>query len=104
MNRRTFLATMTAATLLSSRLGWTRSGERKLDKIGLELYTVRDMMKSDFEGTLAKVAEIGYREVEFNVLFDDTTLEVLAMLDGHWHCVRSSAVMHALLDTTMSKS
>ena len=83
MNRRTFLATMTAATLLSSRLGWTRSGERKLDKIGLELYTVRDLMKSDFEGTLAKVAEIGYREVEFAGLFDHTPREVRAMLDRH---------------------
>ena len=34
------------------------------DKIGLELYTVRDLMMSDFEGVLAKVAEMGYREVE----------------------------------------
>lgn len=34
------------------------------DQIGLELYTVRDLMVSDFEGILAKVAEMGYREVE----------------------------------------
>ena len=34
------------------------------DRIGLELYTVRDLMMSDFEGVLAKVAEMGYREVE----------------------------------------
>src|SRR5205085_6292293 len=81
MNRRTFLATMTAATLLSSRLGWTRSGERKLDKIGLELYTVRDLMKADFEGTLAKVAQIGYREVEFAGYFDHTPEQVRAVLD-----------------------
>jgi len=33
-------------------------------QIGLELYTVRDLMMSDFEGVLAKVAEMGYREVE----------------------------------------
>jgi len=34
------------------------------NQIGLELYTVRDLMMSDFEGVLAKVAEMGYREVE----------------------------------------
>lgn len=34
------------------------------NQIGLELYTVRDQMMSDFEGVLAKVAQMGYREVE----------------------------------------
>jgi sugar phosphate isomerase/epimerase len=33
-------------------------------RIGLELYTVRDVLATDYEGTLAKVAEIGYTEVE----------------------------------------
>jgi sugar phosphate isomerase/epimerase len=33
-------------------------------RIGLELYTVRDLLTTDYEGTLAKVAEIGYTEVE----------------------------------------
>jgi len=32
--------------------------------IGLQLYTVRDHMQKDLEGTLKRVAEIGYREVE----------------------------------------
>jgi sugar phosphate isomerase/epimerase len=36
-----------------------------LRRIGLQLYTVRDQLKSDFEGTLRKVALLGYREVEF---------------------------------------
>lgn len=38
---------------------------RELSKIGLQLYTVRDLLKADFEGTLRKVARLGYREVEF---------------------------------------
>jgi sugar phosphate isomerase/epimerase len=33
-------------------------------QIGLELYTVRELLKKDYEGTLAKVAAIGYKEVE----------------------------------------
>jgi sugar phosphate isomerase/epimerase len=32
--------------------------------IGLQLYTVRDHMEKDVEGTIKRVAEIGYREVE----------------------------------------
>jgi sugar phosphate isomerase/epimerase len=32
--------------------------------IGLQLYTVGDQLKADFDGTLKKVAAIGYREVE----------------------------------------
>ncbi len=32
--------------------------------IGLQLYTVREQLPKDLPGTLRKVAEIGYREVE----------------------------------------
>ena len=32
--------------------------------IGLELYTVRGLLEKDYEGTIAKVAAIGYKEVE----------------------------------------
>ena len=33
-------------------------------QIGLELFTVRDLLRKDYEGTLAKVAKIGYTHVE----------------------------------------
>jgi sugar phosphate isomerase/epimerase len=36
-----------------------------LSLVGLQLYTVRDLTKKDFAGTLKKVAEIGYDAVEF---------------------------------------
>lgn len=32
--------------------------------VGLQLYTLRDLLPKDLEGTLKKVAEIGYKEVE----------------------------------------
>ena len=32
--------------------------------LGLQLYTVRDAMKADPQGTLAKVAKIGYNSLE----------------------------------------
>ena len=33
-------------------------------QIGIELYTVRDLMAKDFEGVLASLARIGYKEIE----------------------------------------
>ncbi|MGH7567687.1 MAG: sugar phosphate isomerase/epimerase family protein [Gemmatimonadales bacterium] len=41
-----------------------------LDRIGIQLYTVRTLLRDDFEGTLARIAAIGYREVEFAGYFD----------------------------------
>lgn len=85
MNRRTFLettASATAALLLTQRLGWA-AADHKIDRLGVQLYTVRDQMKADFDGTLAKVAAIGYKEVEFAGYFDHSPKEVRAALDHH---------------------
>jgi sugar phosphate isomerase/epimerase len=80
MNRRKFLGTMTAASVLAPRLSWA-ADSHKIEKIGLQLYTVRDQMKEDFDGTLAKAAGIGYREVEFAGYFDRSPKNVRASLD-----------------------
>ena len=37
----------------------------RLNAIGLQLYTVRDIFAKDPVGTLEKVARVGYREVEY---------------------------------------
>jgi len=52
----------------------------RLDKIGIQLYTVRDVLKGDFEGTLSRIGAIGYREVEFAGYFDHTPEQVKAAL------------------------
>src|SRR5690348_18407064 len=54
----------------------------RISKVGLQLYTVRDLLKTDFEGTLKKVAAIGYKEVELTDFFGRTSSEVKALLDG----------------------
>ncbi len=82
MNRRAFLGTMTAATLLSRRLSWA-ADEHRIEKVGVQLYTVRPEMPKDFEGTLAKVAAIGYKEVEFAGYFHHSPKDVRAILDRH---------------------
>lgn len=50
---------------------------------GLQLYSVRDVSGYDLDGTLAKVAQIGYRYVEFAGFFGHSAQEVKAMLDRH---------------------
>jgi sugar phosphate isomerase/epimerase len=81
MNRRTFIGSSIATTLVASRSSWAAEATRKLDRIGMQLYTVRDLMKTDFEGTLAKVAAVGYGEVEFAGYFDHAPNDERAILD-----------------------
>jgi sugar phosphate isomerase/epimerase len=100
MNRRKFLetaTTVTAATLLSSRLGWA-AGEHKINKVGVQLYTVRDLMKEDFDGTIAKVAQIGYKEVEFAGYFGRTGQQVRAAVDKNGLKAPSTHVQYDELD------
>lgn len=80
MNRRKFLGTVSAAIVLARHFSWG-ADTGKIDKIGVQLYTVRNQMKQDFDGTLAKVAAIGYREVEFAGYFDHSPKDVKASLD-----------------------
>ena len=51
--------------------------------IGLQLYSVRNEMEKDFEGTLAKVAAMGYEGVEFAGLFGKDPAEVKELLDKY---------------------
>jgi sugar phosphate isomerase/epimerase len=83
MDRRSFLGTVTAAGILSNRfaLAAGKNAEKKIEKIGVQLYSVRDQMEKDFAGTIAKVAKIGYREVEFAGYFDHSPQDVRRLLD-----------------------
>jgi sugar phosphate isomerase/epimerase len=92
--RRRFLQEVTlatAATLVTSRTqmlaaelaaGVVAEASPWRSRIGLELYTVRDLLAADFEGTLAKVAEIGYTEIEPTSYNDMTPKAFRALLDG----------------------
>ena len=79
MDRRTFIGT-SAAVLTASELAWAFPAEHKIKAVGLQLYTVRDAMKNDFEGTIAKVAQVGYKEVEFAGYFDHSPKDIAALL------------------------
>jgi len=84
MERREFVQTMAGAGLALACTGSSRAPRAaRLDKVGIQLYTVRDQMKADFEGTLAHIAEIGYKEVEFAGYFDHAAADVKAILTRH---------------------
>jgi sugar phosphate isomerase/epimerase len=56
-------------------------GNRSLDRIGVQLYTVRTLMEQDFEGTLAAIAAIGYHQVEFHDYFGHSPEQLREILD-----------------------
>jgi sugar phosphate isomerase/epimerase len=63
IDRRSFVAGA-AGLIAASGLGGAALAARPR-RIGLQLYTVRDIFQRDPVGTLEQVARIGYREVEF---------------------------------------
>ena len=56
--------------------------EKMKNKIALQVYSVKEDMKSDFYGTLKKIKEMGYRGVEFAGLYGHDPLEVKKMCEG----------------------
>ena len=49
--------------------------------VALQLYSVRDELEADFEGTVRKVKELGYDGVEFAGLYGKSAAEVKQILD-----------------------
>lgn len=63
IDRRAFVASISGALAVSSLPKIALAAQVR--KVGLQLYTVRELFQSDPVATLEKVARIGYREVEF---------------------------------------
>lgn len=78
IDRRTFITAMSTAAVTGVRLH-----AKKIERVGMQLYTVRADMEKDFDGTLAKVAAIGYKEVEFAGYFKRSPKEVRESLKRH---------------------
>jgi sugar phosphate isomerase/epimerase len=75
LTRRTFMGTV-AIGLAAMR----RASAASIRRVGVQLYTVRADMEKDFDGTIAKVAGIGYKEVEFAGYFNHTAQQVKDVL------------------------
>ena len=56
--------------------------------LGLQLYSVREQLATDYEGTLQQVSSVGYREVEAAGFYKRSAAEVKqAMQKANLRCV-----------------
>jgi sugar phosphate isomerase/epimerase len=84
-----------AAGAIAPRLldvGDARPAAERIKRIGLQLYTVRDEMAKDVDRTLARVAAIGYKEVEFAGYFARTPQQIRTALDANGLSAPSSHI------------
>jgi sugar phosphate isomerase/epimerase len=86
MDRRSFIIAAAAfaagCTREGGQAGDAASAMTNAAPLGLQLYTVRDLMAEDLVATLELVASIGYREVEFAGYFDTPPADVRRHLDA----------------------
>jgi sugar phosphate isomerase/epimerase len=83
LSRRSFLAAG-AGLLVSSSIRAAQARpffERTGLPLGLQLYTVREDLKRDFDGTLAAISRIGYNTVELAGFFDRSARDWREALD-----------------------
>jgi len=98
MNRRTFLESSFAAAAISSLPPESLAAQHKIERVGVQLYTVRDLMKNDFAGTIAKVAGIGYKEFEFAGYFDHSPQDIRAILQKNAVTAPSCHVSYKIVE------
>jgi sugar phosphate isomerase/epimerase len=82
--RRNFIQSATAAAVYSSSL--LRCDRLMASPfglpIGLQLYSVREMMAKDYEGTLNQIGALGYQEVEAAGYFDHSSDQVKSAMSA----------------------
>jgi sugar phosphate isomerase/epimerase len=98
MDRRTFMGTMAAGWLALRNVG-----AASIQRLGVQLYTVRDDLGKDFEGTLAKIAGLGFKEVEFAGYFNHTPQQVRDVLAKNGLTSPSAHVDYASLTKDWDK-
>ncbi|MGA7108027.1 MAG: TIM barrel protein [Terracidiphilus sp.] len=86
-SRRDFLK-ITGAAAASSLVASRLDAAPVHQPIGLQLYSVRNLLPNDFEGTLHQLSEAGYREVEAAGYFNKTAAEFRHAMDqAGLHCI-----------------
>ena len=114
VSRRTFLQqslTAIAGSNVLLRGGFATgcspaSSSQRIDAVGLQLYTVRDEMQKNVEATLARVAQIGYKEVEFAGFFGRSAQQIADTLKANGLRSPASHVQYdpATWDKTLADS
>src|ERR1700760_2403530 len=73
-SRREFIKAASAAALCGS--AFESFAQTLHVPLGLQLYSVRDQLPKDYAGTLKKLGELGYKEVESAGYYDHSAAQV----------------------------
>lgn len=55
----------------------------RIDQVAVQMYTLRQHAAEDLDATFWRLADIGYKQVEFAGLYDNSVEDVVAMLERH---------------------
>ena len=80
LSRRELLASAAAAMAIPAAAKGAQMSAARNRKPGLQLYTIRSEMQKDVPGTLKRVAQTGYKEVEFAGYFGHTPADIRKMV------------------------
>jgi len=82
LSRREFLqSTAIAGAIAANPWNAVLAQSRRVNNIGLQVYSLRREMAQDFAGTLEKLSELGFKEIEFAGYFDYSPSEIRRILD-----------------------
>ena len=116
VSRRGFIAkSVAAAAVLASSADGASQDQKKKQRaknrdrrrfpIGLQLYSVREDCKRDLPGTIAAVAKMGYKGVEFAGYYDRTAGHLRKMLDDNGLvCCGTHTAIDTLLKDNLART
>lgn len=107
MKRRTFVQALGAGALTALTLPRRLLAAAKLERVGLELYSVRKAMRADPDRTMAAVRAIGYTDVELLWSFNNfgrTPEQVKAILKQEGLRAPSAHIDPRIMQTEWPKS
>lgn len=96
VSRRSFVKTSGAVAAVACVVPQTLSAAPLSVPLGLQLYSVRNLLPKDFDGTLHSLAKFGYREVEAAGYFNKTAKDWKHSMDAAG--LRCVSTHHPLAD------
>ena len=83
LSRRSFLVTAGAGMAAGSLTSSMAFAAGTKIPLGIQLYTVRAETDKDLEGTLRKVRDLGFREIEFAGYYGKTAADLAKLMKGY---------------------
>lgn len=93
----------TPAVLAHNHKGKDAMHAQHTSAVGLQLYTLRDIMKVSVPATLKLVADIGYKEMEFAGYFDHSAKHIRQLLDDNGLRAPSAHIMLDAFDNNLNQ-